>query len=52
VPGAASSTIQIDNDDPPTFAAPILEQTVTASEVTVSTLPPERIWWRLRVSSP
>jgi len=49
VAGAASYTIQIDNSD--TFSAPLtLQQTVTVSQFTTSTLPTTRMWWRVRAN--
>ena len=50
VSGAASYTIQIDDDS--RFPAPlVLGQTVTASQLTTSTLPRTRMWWRVRANS-
>jgi hypothetical protein len=47
VAGAASYTIQIDDSN--TFAAPqIVNQTVTSSTYTTSTLPTRKMWWRVR----
>jgi hypothetical protein len=50
VTGAASYTIQIDDDDK--FSAPaVVAQTVTSSQFTTSTLPARRMWWRVRANS-
>jgi hypothetical protein len=46
VAGAASYTIQIDDDS--TFSSPIVNQTVSASTFSTSTLPVVRMWWRVR----
>ncbi len=46
VTGAASYTIQIDDQD--TFPSPIINQTVTASAYSTSTLPVTRMWFRVR----
>jgi hypothetical protein len=47
VAGAASYLIQVDNSD--SFSAPrTLEQTLTVSQFTTSTLPTTRMWWRVR----
>jgi hypothetical protein len=49
VSGAASYTIQIDTSD--AFAAPFtVNQTVTVSQFTSSTLPTTRMWWRVRAN--
>ncbi len=49
VAGAASYTIQI--DDAEAFSSPlIVNQTVTASVYTNSTLPTTRMWWRVRAN--
>jgi hypothetical protein len=50
VSGAASYTIQI--DDSSSFPAPlIVDQTVTTSQFSTSTLPTERMWWRVRANA-
>ena len=46
VAGAASYTIQI--DDQSSFSSPTVNQTVTASTFSTSTLPTTRMWWRAR----
>jgi hypothetical protein len=46
VAGAASYVVQIDNDS--TFTSPIVNQTVTTSTYSTSTLPTTRMWWRVR----
>jgi len=49
VAGAASYTIQIDNEQ--SFAAPItVNQTTGVSQLTTSTLPTARMWWRARAN--
>ncbi len=49
VTGAASYTIQIDDQD--TFPSPfIVNQTVTASQFSSSTLPTRTMWWRARAN--
>ncbi len=49
VAGAASYTIEIDDAD--TFAAPLVaSQTVTASQYVSSSLPTQRMWWRVRAN--
>jgi hypothetical protein len=49
VTGAASYTIQI--DDANTFSSPfIVNQTVTASQFSSSTLPIKTMWWRARAN--
>ena len=49
VAGATSYTLQIDDSD--SFSAPlILEQRVTASTFTTSTLPTRTMWWRVRAN--
>jgi hypothetical protein len=49
VTGAASYTIQIDDSDK--FPTPFLvEQTVTASQFSSSTLPIKTMWWRVRAN--
>lgn len=49
VPGAASYTIQIDDQDG--FQSPLVNQTGAASQFTSSTLPTKRMWWRVRANS-
>jgi hypothetical protein len=50
VSGAASYTIQVDDDS--SFPAPlVLGQTVATSQLTTSTLPRTRMWWRVRATS-
>ena len=50
VTGAASYTIEIDNSS--TIAAPLTTtQTVTASQTTISTLPRQKMWWRVRANA-
>ena len=47
VSGAASYTIQIDDSD--TFTTPlILEQSVSVSQLSTSSLPTTTMWWRVR----
>jgi hypothetical protein len=49
VSGAATYTIQIDDAD--TFPSPlIVNQQVTVSQFTTSTLPTKRMWWRVRAN--
>jgi hypothetical protein len=49
VTGAASYTIQIDDQD--TFPSPfIVNQTVTGSQFSSSTLPTRTMWWRARAN--
>ncbi len=48
VAGAASYTVQIDDQD--TFSSPIVNQTVSASTYSSSTLPVTRMWWRARAT--
>jgi hypothetical protein len=49
VSGAASYTIQIDDSN--TFAAPLtVNQNVTASQFSTSTLPVTTMWWRARAN--
>jgi hypothetical protein len=49
VTGAASYTIQIDTSE--TFSAPFtVEQTITISRFTTSSLPTTRFWWRVRAN--
>jgi hypothetical protein len=50
VTGAASYTIQIDDDDK--FSAPaVVAETVSGSQFATSTLPSRRMWWRVRAIS-
>jgi hypothetical protein len=50
VTDAASYTIQIDDSE--SFSTPLVfTQTVTASQLTTSTLPTTRMWWRVRANS-
>jgi hypothetical protein len=50
VTGAASYTIQIDDSE--TFPAPlVLDQTITPSQFSTSTLPTTRMWWRVRANN-
>jgi hypothetical protein len=50
VTGAASYTIQIDDDDK--FSAPaVVAETVSASLFSTGTLPSRRMWWRVRANS-
>ncbi len=50
VSGAASYTVEIDNSS--TIAAPLTAtQTVTASQMTINTLPAQKMWWRVRANS-
>jgi hypothetical protein len=50
VAGAASYTIQIDTSE--SFSAPFtVEQTVTISRFTTSSLPTTRMWWRVRANN-
>ena len=46
VAGAASYTIQV--DDQSTFSSPAINQTVSASTYSTSTLPTTRMWWRVQ----
>ena len=46
VAGAASYTIQIDDQE--NFSSPTINQTVSASTYSTSTLPTTRMWWRAR----
>jgi hypothetical protein len=49
VTGAASYTLQIDDHD--SFPSPfVLQQTVTASQFSTSTLPVRTMWWRARAN--
>jgi len=50
VAGATNYTIQIDDQD--TFSSPlIVNQTTTTSQLSTSTLPTARMWWRARANS-
>jgi hypothetical protein len=50
VAGATSYTIQIDDQD--NFSSPlILNQSVTSSQFSTSTLPTLRMWWRVRANN-
>lgn len=49
VSGAASYTIQIDDSD--NFSSPLVNQSTTASQFTINTLPTVRMWWRVRANS-
>ncbi len=46
VVGAANYVIQIDDQE--TFSSPTINQTVSASTLSTSTLPTTRMWWRVR----
>ena len=48
VTGAVSYTIQIDDQE--SFSSPIVNQTVTTSQFSSSTLPTTRMWWRVRAN--
>jgi hypothetical protein len=48
VTGAVSYTIQIDDQE--SFSSPIVNQTVTPSQFSTSTLPTVRMWWRARAN--
>jgi hypothetical protein len=48
VTGAATYTIQIDDQD--SFTSPIVNQAVTTSQFSSSTLPTETMWFRARAS--
>jgi hypothetical protein len=49
VVGAASYTIQIDDSE--SFSTPLtVNQSVSASQFTISTLPTTRMWWRVRAN--
>jgi hypothetical protein len=50
VSGAASYAIQISNNDK--FSSTVVSQTVPASQLSLSTLPTTRLWWRVRSISP
>jgi hypothetical protein len=50
VAGAASYTIQIDDNDK--FPTPyVVNQTVSASQLTLSTLPTQTMWFRVRANA-
>jgi hypothetical protein len=50
VPGATDYTIQIDDQE--NFSSPlIVNQTVTPSQFSTSTLPTLRMWWRVRANN-
>jgi hypothetical protein len=50
VAAATSYTIQIDDQD--TFVAPlVVNQTIAPSQFSTSTLPVQRMWWRVRANS-
>jgi hypothetical protein len=49
VSGAANYTIQIDDQN--TFSSPIVNQNVTASQFSTSTLPTLTMWWRARANN-
>jgi hypothetical protein len=49
VAGAASYIIQVDDQD--TFSSPIVNQTVSTSTYSTSTLPVARMWFRVRAVS-
>ena len=49
VSGAANYTIQIDDQN--TFSSPIVNQNVTASQFSSSTLPTLTMWWRARANN-
>ena len=48
VTGAASYTIQIDDQD--SFSSPVVDQTVTTSQFSSSTLPTATMWFRARAN--
>ncbi len=48
VTGAVSYTIQIDDQE--SFSSPIVNQAVTPSQFSTSTLPTVRMWWRARAN--
>jgi hypothetical protein len=48
VNGAASYTIQVSTQD--TFPSSIVNQNVTASQFSTSTLPTSTMWWRVRAN--
>jgi hypothetical protein len=49
ISGAANYTIQIDDQN--TFSSPIVNQNVTASQFSSSTLPTVTMWWRARANN-
>ena len=49
VSGAASYTIQIDDQN--NFSSPVVNQTVTPSQFSSSTLPTQTMWWRARANN-
>jgi hypothetical protein len=49
VAGATSYTIQI--DDRNDFSSPLLNQNVTPSQFSTSTLPTLTMWWRVRANN-
>jgi hypothetical protein len=49
VAGATDYTIQIDDQE--TFSSPLVNQTVTSSQFSTSTLPTLRMWWRVRANN-
>ncbi len=49
VTGAASYTIQVSDSD--TFPSQIVNQTVTTSQFSTSTLPTKTMWWRVRANN-
>jgi hypothetical protein len=49
VSGAANYTVQIDDQN--TFSSPIVNQNVTASQFSSSTLPTLTMWWRARANN-
>ena len=49
VSGATDYTIQIDDQE--SFTSPIVNQTVTPSQFSTSTLPTVRMWWRVRANN-
>ncbi|HKN66518.1 MAG TPA: hypothetical protein VJW73_09590 [Gemmatimonadaceae bacterium] len=49
VSGAASYTIQISDNDK--FSSPLVSQSVSPSQFSLSTLPATRLWWRVRAVS-
>jgi hypothetical protein len=49
VSGAANYTIQIDDQN--NFSSPVVNQTVTASQFSSSTLPTTTMWWRVRANN-
>jgi hypothetical protein len=49
VSGAANYTVQIDDQN--TFSSPVVNQNVTASQFSSSTLPTLTMWWRARANN-